>query len=54
MSYPEIRDAILKIDYGKLSIENLKSIKKYVPTSQKQITINESEFQLDALLKYTL
>ncbi|CAH1763292.1 10303_t:CDS:2 [Entrophospora sp. SA101] len=46
MSYPEIRDAILKIDYGKLSIENLKSIKKYVPTSQKQITTEMSEEEL--------
>ncbi|CAJ0926832.1 13110_t:CDS:10 [Entrophospora sp. SA101] len=49
MSYSEIRDAILEIDDEKLSIENLKSIKKYVPTLQEQNLINQYTGDLLAL-----
>lgn len=35
MTYPEIRAALMEILDDKLSIENLKAIKQYVPTGDE-------------------
>jgi hypothetical protein len=35
LSYREIRDAIWHIDDDKLNIDNLKSIKQYIPTKEE-------------------
>jgi hypothetical protein len=35
LSYPEIRDAIWHIDDEKLNVDNLKSIKQYIPAKEE-------------------
>jgi hypothetical protein len=35
MSHSKIKDAVLQLDDGKLSIDNLKALKQYVPLTEE-------------------
>ncbi|KAF9184379.1 hypothetical protein BGZ50_003756 [Haplosporangium sp. Z 11] len=49
VSYPDIRIALMEILDDKLSIENLKAIKQYVPTSDEIEVIKEYDGDFDGL-----
>ncbi|KAF9131822.1 hypothetical protein BGW39_001281 [Mortierella sp. 14UC] len=49
MTYPEIRAALMEILDDKLSIENLKAIKQYVPTGDEIELIKEFEGDFESL-----
>ncbi|KAF9438927.1 hypothetical protein BGZ76_002926 [Entomortierella beljakovae] len=49
LSYPDIRIAMMEISDEKLSIENLKAIKQYVPTSDEIEIVKEYEGDFDSL-----
>lgn len=49
MTYPEIRAALMEILDDKLSIENLKAIKQYVPTGDEIEIIKEFDGDFESL-----
>ena len=49
MPYSEIKDAILEFDDEKLSVENLRSIKQYVPTNEDIELVKEYYGDLSTL-----
>ncbi|CAG8721632.1 8850_t:CDS:2 [Rhizophagus irregularis] len=46
MPYSEIKDSILELNDEKLSIENLRSIKQYIPTSEEIELVKEYDGDL--------
>jgi len=48
-SYIEIKDAILEIDDEKLSVENLRSLKNYVPSSEEKELLKEYDGDINNL-----
>ncbi|KAF9997306.1 hypothetical protein BGZ79_009002 [Entomortierella chlamydospora] len=49
LSYPDIRVALMEISDEKLSIENLKAIKQYVPTSDEIELVKEYDGDFESL-----
>jgi diaphanous 1 len=49
MPYSEIKDAILELDDEKLSVENLRSIRQYIPTSEEIELVKEYDGDLSTL-----